>query len=121
MWSAGGITVVVLACLALLPWTSLSRKLETETRLPRALMRLIAGGAKALAAARSLLTPGVLSLGFLLGLVAWGLVGLGVYALGSMLAAVHLAPATGDRHLRRRGAGGRSVVPPGRSWQYRRR
>jgi glycosyltransferase 2 family protein len=95
MWSAGGITVVVLACLALLPWMSLSRKLEAETRLPRPLLRLIAGAAKALAAARSLLTPGVLSLGFALGLVAWGLEGLGLYALGSMLPAVHLAPATG--------------------------
>ena len=46
-------------------------------------------------AARSLLTPGVLLLGFALGLAAWGLEGLGLYALGSMLPAVHLAPATG--------------------------
>ena len=95
MWSAGAITIVVLACLALLPWTSLSRKLAAETRLPRRLIRLIAGAAKALAAARSLLTPGVLLIGFALGLVAWGLEGLGLYALGSMLPAVHLAPATG--------------------------
>ena len=95
MWSAGAITIVVLACLALLPWTSLSRKLAAETRLPRPLTRFIAGAAKALAAARSLLTPGVLLLGFALGLVAWGLEGLGLYALGSMLPAVHLAPATG--------------------------
>jgi glycosyltransferase 2 family protein len=85
----------VLACLALLPWTSLSRKLAAETRLPRPLTRFIAGAAKALAAARSLLTPGVLLIGFALGLVAWGLEGLGLYALGSMLPAVHLAPATG--------------------------
>ena len=95
MWSAGAITIVVLACLALLPWTSLSRKLAAETRLPRPLTRFIAGAAKALAAARSLLTPGVLLIGFALGLVAWGLEGLGLYALGSMLPAVHLAPATG--------------------------
>jgi uncharacterized protein (TIRG00374 family) len=95
MWSAGGATVVVLTCLASLPWTSLSRKLEAVTRLPRQLTRLMIGATKALGAARSLLTPVVLLFGFALGLAAWGLEGLGLYALGSMLPAVHLAPATG--------------------------
>jgi uncharacterized protein (TIRG00374 family) len=95
MWSSGVVAVVVLALLASLPWTSLSRKLEGVTRLPRPLTRLMAGSAKALAAARSLLTPGALLFGFVLGLVAWGLEGLGLYALGSMLPATHLAPATG--------------------------
>lgn len=95
MWSSGVVAVVVLVLLASLPWTSLSSKLEGVTRLPRPLTRLMSGSAKALAAARSLLTPGALLFGFVLGLAAWGLEGLGLYALGSMLPAVHLAPATG--------------------------
>jgi glycosyltransferase 2 family protein len=95
MWSSGVVAVVVLVLLSSLPWTSLSRKLEAVTRLPRPLTRLMAGTAKALGAARSLLTPDALLFGFVLGLAAWGLEGLGLYALGSMLPAVHLAPATG--------------------------
>jgi uncharacterized protein (TIRG00374 family) len=93
LWSAAALAVVVLALLTLLPWSSLASKFETTTRLPGALTRFAAGAARALGAARSLLSPGALFFGFLLGLVAWALEGLGLYSLGSIFPAAHLAPA----------------------------
>jgi glycosyltransferase 2 family protein len=95
MWSAGAITVAVLVLLALLPWSLLASRLEAAAQLPRTFTRFAAGVAKALGAARSLLSPGALLFGFVLGLVAWGLEGLGFYALGSMFPAAHLGAALG--------------------------
>jgi glycosyltransferase 2 family protein len=95
MWSAGAIVVAVLVTLAILPWDSIARTLASQTRLPKVVTRLGVGVAQALGAARSLLSPGALLFGFLMGLAAWGLEGLGLYVLGSLFPAVHLGAATG--------------------------
>ena len=95
MWSAGAMVLVVLVTLAILPWSSIARRLESQAHLPRVIVRLGVGVAKALCAARSLLSPGALLYGFLLGLVAWGLEGLGLYTLGSLFPAAHLGAAAG--------------------------
>jgi glycosyltransferase 2 family protein len=94
-WSAGAITVGLLVVLAVLPWSGLASRLEAGAGLPRTVARAAAGAAKALGAARSLLSPGTLLFGFVLGLVAWGLEGLGLYALGSIFPTVHLAATLG--------------------------
>ena len=95
MWSAGALVVTVLIMLAIVPWSRLATTLEGRRHLPRTVVSFGVGAAKALVAARSLLSPGPLLMGFLLGLVGWGLEGLGLYALGSMFPAVWLAPAAG--------------------------
>lgn len=95
MWTAGGMVAVVLLALGLTPWNSVAGWLETRQRLPRAAVRLGTGVAQALAAARSLLSPAALLLGFLAGLAAWGFEGLGLCVLGSMFPAVHLAAGVG--------------------------
>ena len=95
MWSAAVIVVAVLATLAVMPWSSFAGVLESQTRLPRGVARLGVGVAQGLAAARSLLSPGALLFGFLLGLVAWGFEGVGLYMLGSLFPAAHLGVATG--------------------------
>jgi glycosyltransferase 2 family protein len=94
-WSAGVVVVTVLVTLAILPWSAIARSLESQTRLPNVVTRLGVGIARALVAARSLLSPGALLSGFLLGLAAWGLEGLGLYLLSSLFPAVHLGAATG--------------------------
>jgi uncharacterized protein (TIRG00374 family) len=95
MWSAAALVVLVLVTLAVLPWSSIARALSSQTRLPPMVSRLGVGVAKALVAARSLLSPSALLFGFLLGLAAWGLEGLGLYMLGSIFSAAHLTAATG--------------------------
>jgi uncharacterized protein (TIRG00374 family) len=95
MWTAGGMVAVVLIALALTPWSSIAGSLERANRLPRVAARLGAGVARALGAARSLLSPGALLLGFLMGLAAWGLEGLGLYTLGSLFPQAHLGVAVG--------------------------
>lgn len=95
MWSAGVMVVATLVCLSLTPWDAISRWLEATSRLPRALARLGAGTTKALGAARSLLSPSALLSGFLLGLAAWGLEGVGFYLLGSMFPDAHLGVTLG--------------------------
>ena len=95
MWSAGVMVVATLVCLSLTPWDAISRWLEATPRLPRALARLGAGTTKALGAARSLLSPSALLSGFLLGLAAWGLEGVGFYLLGSMFPNAHLGVTLG--------------------------
>ena len=95
MWSAGIMVVVVLIGLSLTPWDTLARWLETTHHLPRAVSRVAAGTAKALGAARTLLSPTALLFGFLMGLAAWGLEGVGFFVLGSMFPAGHLTVTSG--------------------------
>ena len=95
MWTAGGMVAVVLVALTFTPWSSVAGWLETAQHLPRAVVRLGTGVARALGAARSLLSPGALLLGFLAGLAAWGLEGLGLCLLGTMIPGVHLSASVG--------------------------
>jgi uncharacterized protein (TIRG00374 family) len=95
MWSAGFMIVIALVTLSLTPWAAIARWVDTEQRLPRALARLGAGVTRALGAARSLMSPGALLSGFLLGLVAWGLEGIGFFTLGSMFPGGHLTLTLG--------------------------
>lgn len=92
IWTATLLVAAALAMLALLPWGAVAE--ELEGRLPLgALTRLGASVARALAAGRSLLRPRVLLIGFLIGLAAWGLEGLGLYLLASIFPAAHISPA----------------------------
>lgn len=95
MWSAGAMAVAVLALVGILPWAFLADGLESATWMPRVLTRAAGGAARVFGAARSLLSPGVLLLGFALAFLAWGLEGLGLYALGSIFPTAHMTPATG--------------------------
>ena len=95
MWSAGCIIVAFLLALTLSPWQRIASALESPPRLPRVVSRLGVGLCKALGTARSLLSPGTLLLGFVLGLAGWGLEGVGLYALGCLFPAAHLALSAG--------------------------
>jgi glycosyltransferase 2 family protein len=86
--------VCVLLALALLPWASVAASINSANRIPKSIRSVLASVAKALASTRTLLRPGLLVSGFLLGLVAWGLEGAGLALLSGMFPAVHLAPAT---------------------------
>jgi uncharacterized protein (TIRG00374 family) len=96
IWSAAAVIAVGLVLLAALPWAAIANFLanspDLSLRLPRRLIQLGAGMAKALNSARSLLQPSPLLLGFLLGVAAWGLEGLGLYVLGSMFPAAPVTP-----------------------------
>jgi uncharacterized protein (TIRG00374 family) len=85
----------VLITLASLPWSAITSYIESWTRLPRTAKKVALGIAKALATARSLLSPGALLLGFTTGLIAWGFEGVGLYALGSIVPTTTLPLATG--------------------------
>jgi uncharacterized membrane protein YbhN (UPF0104 family) len=95
IWAAGGIIAIALVSLAVLPWAAIADALRASPRIPRPLARLAVGAAGALGAARSLLSPGMLLSGFCIGLLAWGLEGLGLYTLGSMFPPAHVAVAVG--------------------------
>jgi uncharacterized protein (TIRG00374 family) len=86
--------VCVLLALALLPWAAIGEWIRRATRIPKAVRTGVAGLAKALASTRTLLSPGLLVSGFLLGLLAWGLEGAGLFLLGGLFPAAHLSAAT---------------------------
>lgn len=88
---AAAVIAIVLATLALLPWPSIAGALRPAPGRISALRSTLAGIAAALAATRTLLRPGVLILGFGIGLIAWGLEGAGLGLLGSMFPAAGLS------------------------------
>jgi uncharacterized protein (TIRG00374 family) len=96
--SAAGAVCVLLA-LALLPWAAIAAwvdsTMDDSTRgLPKSIRSILASIARALASTRTLLQPGLLVSGFLLGLLAWGLEGAGLALLSGMFPTVPLEPAT---------------------------
>jgi uncharacterized protein (TIRG00374 family) len=86
--------VCVLLTLTLLPWPRIAVSLDSATRLPKSIRNMLASIARMLASTRTLLRPGLLVPGFLIGLLAWGLEGTGLSLLGGLFPGAHLAPAT---------------------------
>jgi uncharacterized protein (TIRG00374 family) len=88
-------SLVILLALALLPWPALAQSVQTSTRIPNSLRQALSKAVGALASTRVLLRPGTLLMGFVLGLIAWGLEGVGLGLLSSVFPATHLDMLTG--------------------------
>ncbi len=106
IWTAAVLVAAVLVVLAVLPWSTVAARLEGHSALSgdpvrpgvarlAAISRFCAGMAKAFAAARSLLQPRALFFGFVAGLCAWALEGLGLCLLAMMLPPGHVDPMIG--------------------------
>lgn len=95
-WILGGAVgaVCVLLALTVLPWAAIATAIGSATRIPTSIRTVLASLARMLTATRTLLRPGLLVPGFLIGLLAWGLEGAGLSLLGGLFPGVHLAPAT---------------------------
>jgi len=91
--SAAGAVCVLLA-LALLPLVGITAWVNSATWLPQSIRSILANVTTTLASTRTLLQPGLLVYGFVVGLLAWGLEGAGLTVLSGMFPAVHLEPAT---------------------------
>jgi uncharacterized protein (TIRG00374 family) len=91
---AAALVLCVLAVLSLAPWSALAMRLRGSCAAPGYLRRLLRSLVFALIATRALLRPGMLVQGFLLGLVAWGLEGVGFGLLTSMFPPMQLPLAT---------------------------
>jgi uncharacterized membrane protein YbhN (UPF0104 family) len=94
IWGAVAAIGAALCLLAVLPWDRLAAGGDSPARpqgLPR---RIVAAIAPSLVAARRLLRPDTLCTGFVLGLLAWGLEGLGLSFLTSMFPGSQLALGT---------------------------
>ncbi len=94
MGGAAGAVVILLA-VALLPWPRIASWLESAGPIPRPLRPIMVNVAATLASARILMSPGLLLIGFGLGLAAWGLEGAGLGLLSSMFPPLQLDPVTG--------------------------
>jgi len=86
--------VIILLSVALLPWSAITARLKNVLWLPASLRSVAVNIASTLASARALMSPGMLLVGFALGLAAWALEGAGLGFLSSMFPPVHLDPAT---------------------------
>jgi uncharacterized protein (TIRG00374 family) len=86
--------VVGLLALTLLPWSALGSRVSSMQRIPRAIRVPLVKIANMLASTRTLLRPGMLAKGFLLGLAAWALEGVGLGLLSSMFPSAHVDLAT---------------------------
>jgi uncharacterized protein (TIRG00374 family) len=71
----------VLGSLAVLPLAGITASLRANSRVPELVRNALAGLTSALASTRPLLSPQLLIVGFLLGLCAWGLEGVGLGVL----------------------------------------
>jgi uncharacterized protein (TIRG00374 family) len=91
---AAALVLFALAVLSLTPWAAFARRLQGSSPAPGKLRRLLTSLVFALTATRALLRPALLAQGFLLGLVAWGLEGVGFGLLTSMFPPMHLPSAT---------------------------
>jgi uncharacterized protein (TIRG00374 family) len=89
--AAVAIVVVALVAIAVLPWAAVSTWLKSVAALPAAIRSLLAGVTSAMAATRTLLHPRALASGFAIGLLAWGLEGVGLGLLSTMFPAQQLS------------------------------
>lgn len=88
--SAAAAVAGVLAASALVPWAAFGNLVRSRTRIPAPLRAVALALASALAATRPLLRPRPLLLGLAVGLVAWGLEGVGLGVLSSMVAGIQV-------------------------------
>jgi uncharacterized protein (TIRG00374 family) len=86
--------VAVLVSVAVIPWARVAASATGLEQLPRVMRRPLAGIATALASSRTLVRPAPLVIGFLAGLLAWSLEGVGFGLLTGMFPTGHLAIAT---------------------------
>ncbi len=86
--------VCALLALALLPWAAIGAAIDSTARIPKSIRSLLSNVARALTSTRTLLRPGLLVSGFLIGLLAWGLEGAGLGLLSGMFPTVHLDQVT---------------------------
>jgi len=91
--AAAGVVAAVLALLALVPWVRIDAAIRARPGLPAPLRAALLTLSSALVATRPLLRPAPLALGFAIALVAWGLEGLGLGVLSSIVPGLHLDPA----------------------------
>lgn len=85
MLVAAGLTIVCLVVLAALPWSRISIALSPSSSIPRVIVEHLRRVLHALACAGVLLRVRALTLGLLLGLIAWLLEGAGLCLLGSIV------------------------------------
>jgi uncharacterized protein (TIRG00374 family) len=92
LMAIAAITVTgMLVSVAVTPWNRVAVRLESS---PRRLRGVLLGLTSALASTKPLLRPGVLAGGFLVGLLAWGLEGVGLGLLSSIYPSIHLNMVT---------------------------
>jgi uncharacterized protein (TIRG00374 family) len=84
------LVVGALIVFALVPWNRVTARLGAANRIPAVLRKALLGISSALASTKPLLRPAPMVFGFAIGLVAWGLEGVGLNVLAGMLPGVHL-------------------------------
>lgn len=94
LWATLGIIATLLALLALTPWARVSEQMQRIAWLPVRLKKPLIGVFRTLYAAKTLLHPKWLMIGFLLALLAWGAEGLGLMVIGAMFPNVGMDWAT---------------------------
>jgi uncharacterized protein (TIRG00374 family) len=90
VFGAAALVLVCLGVLATTPWAALAARVRDSHVIPKPLQRALLTITSALASMRRLLVPSALCVGFLLGLAAWGLEGLGLGVLSSIFPHAHL-------------------------------
>lgn len=111
---AAALVVAALAVFALVPWERATSRLRAIHGIPELLRKGLVGVTSALAATRPLLRPAPLLFGFAIGLVAWGLEGVGLSVLTGMVPAVQVSlPAAVGVYAVAVLIGGLSFLPGG--------
>jgi len=84
------LVIGILACVSLMPWPTVARKLAASERFPKRIRDGLVGIVATLVSTRPLLGPGMLAAGFAAGVLAWGLEGAGLGLLGTIYPEVPL-------------------------------
>ena len=87
---AAALVVGALIVFALVPWNQVTARLGAANRIPGVMRKALIGISSAFASTKPLLRPAPMVFGFAIGLVAWGLEGVGLNVLAGMLPGVHL-------------------------------
>jgi uncharacterized protein (TIRG00374 family) len=90
LWGSVIGMTIILILLAILPWNRIQAALEAHSNLPKVLKNALLGAIRAFTSARVLLSPPMLVIGFVLGVIAWGLEGVGLQVISTMIPMVSL-------------------------------